>query len=629
MPLNLFYESASASSVQGHPFPLHPRPQPRESHAATRFSSPFGKSLAVTRDLNLTRTVVSEPSEPPPIVAPPTKVASPPELSPNNEITLDALATTYVPGTPRLSRGEGTRFPPETDAGHDFKDLIAVLSELSVNGDSPPRFSTVLSLLKDRKPDAIETADTVRFKAYLQLAESAGIVTVKQRQDGYWWVTLRSQRNTNSDSPPQQTPPPHAGSRFRDLIQILNDLRLAGDSEPQFFAVGPRLLRNNPSIYEDAGVTRFEEYIKMAVEAGVVTVHGVKNGDGSLKLSPAYCSPPVCSSLPAKATDTPPTRATSTPSPFIPLVDFLKSRQLTSGQPTSFSEIFSHLVSTLGYPNLVSLCSSVPNVTTFGQYIDTAITSGLILLVQGTTASRDALLSLPSPPVQPSVSASPPSLPPHQKLTISWPSVSVNMTPDSFRDLTAVLTELRASTAGSVFRFSTVIPLLLERKPDAYASVGVVRFMDYVTLAVENGVVTAGEMDRGDGWVSLSISNLKPAGPTISLQPNKPSGGGVGTAPPPSVAQRGGGVDPKFVDLVETMGELWEEGDKTPLLAHVGSELMQVAGARARTLGASGAINFKAYAMLAKEAGIVEIHGVGGKQTMSLDPKIRVKAGYT
>ena len=332
----------------------------------------------------------------------------------------------------------------------------------------------------------------------------------------------------------------------------------------------------------------------------------MKNGDGWLKLCPAYRDPPVH----------PPT-SDSAAFPFAPLVDFLKSKQSTSSQPIPFSDILAHLISAVGYPDLFSLYNSVPGVTTFGQYLDAAVTSGVVSLVSGTTSSRNALVSLrdttatlgvgpqllvpinptisqhgpfeplvsnltklwregkqepmlceihplilaqdimaygrvgamtikdyvmkaaavnlviydplvhpgvsfmastvrlrepplqlpdnPLPPSQPNVSATPlPSLPPLQEITVSPPSVTV--TASSFRDLVAVLTKLRASTGESESRFSGVVPLLLKRQPNAYASVGVAKFKDYVILAMETGVVRIREMKQGDGWVSLSDS---------------------------------------------------------------------------------------------------------------------------
>ena len=613
--------------MKGHPLSLHPRLRPRGAWVATGLNLPTGKNFAAVCAPDSMCTVVSGPSVLPQTMAPPTEMVSPPELSPIHKIPLNIPTPTFVPGTPRLTRDEVARLPSETDTEHDFEDLIAVLSELSASGGSP-RFSNVLSLMKDRKPEAIETADAVQFTAYLRLAESAGIVIVEKRKDGYWWVTLRNQRSANPDIPPQQTPLPHARSRFRDLINTLNDLRLTGDSEPQFFVVGPRLLRMNPSVYKDAGVRGFEDYIRAAVKAGVVTVHGVKNGDGSLKLCSAHCNPPLRSSTHTRAASTPPTPAASTASPFTLLVDFLKSRQLTSGRPISFSEVLTHLVST--HPDLVSLCTSVPGVTTVDQYINAAVASGVVSLVGGTTASRDALVSLrvglpqnPSPLAQPSGSTMhPPTVPSRQETTVS--PLSVNVTPNSFRDLAAVLIELRRSVA----RFSDVIPLLLKRKPDAYESVGVARFMDYVTLAMENGVVTARGMGQGDGWVSLSISNPKPEKPANSLQSSKPSEGGKVAATPSLVNLKGGGVGPKFVDLVETIGEIWKKGEKTPRLSRVGAELLQDEGRRDRTLNACGVIKFKPYAELARDAGIIEIYGQPGKETILLDPTIRVKAGY-
>jgi len=589
---------------------------------------PLGKSIAAKAVPDSIYTVASEPP-----ASLPTEAVPPPELPPAHENPSNAVTPTFTPTTPNLPWDDVAKPSSEADKTRGFDDLIAVLSELSVDGGSPPRFSTVFSLWKDRRPDAFESISPAKFKAYLQLAESAGIIAVNQHQDGYWWVTLRQQWDTDSDSPLQRTPPPHFGSPFYDLIQILNDLRLAGDPEPQFFIVGPRLMRNNPSTYKDAGVRTFEEYVRAATEAGVVTVRGAKNGDGLFKLCPAYCDPPVSSRISTGPTSTPPTRAASTASPFAPLVNFLKFKQLTNGRPISFSDVYTHLVST--YPDVASLCTGVPGATTVVQYIDAAVASGLVSLVEeGATAAGDVLVSFrvglpvrPSPPAQSSSTIPLPSHPPPRGIAVS--SSSVNATPSSFRHLTAVLTELRGLTGQSTFRFSSVIPLLLKRKPDAYASVGVARFMDYITLAMENGVVRAGGMDRGDGWVSLSISDQKPGGHATRHQSSGSSGGGMAIAAPLFVSLKGGGVDPKFVDLVETLGEMWRKGDKKPLFSLVGVQLSKVNGWRARTWNACGVSTFGAYAQLAKDAGIVEIHGWGGKQTMSLNPTIRVKADYT
>jgi len=207
------------------------------------------------------------------------------------------------------------------------------------------------------------------------------------------------------------------------------------------------------------------------------------------------------------------------------------------------------------------------------------------------------------------------------------PPPSTNVTPSSFRDLPAVLTELQALTGKSVFRFPSVTPLLLGRRPDAFTSVGVTEFDDYITLAMEHGVVRAGGMDQGVGWVSLD--DPSPGGPSIPLQSSKQSGDGMVIASPPLVGLKGGGVDPKFVDLVETLGEIYKSGEKKPLFSLVGAQLLKDAGKKARTLNACGVAKFKAYAELAKDEGIVEVYyGRPGEERMSLDPTIRVKAGY-
>jgi len=587
-----------------------------------------------------------------------------------------------------------------------------------------------------------EAVGVAQFKAYLQLAESAGIVVIEQHQDGDGWITLRHQRNTSFGGPAQHALSQHAESRFRDLIKILNDLRLAEDPEPRFSTVGPRLLRKNPSIYDGAGVTKFKEYVEAAVEAGVVTARGVKNGDGWLKLCPAYRDPPVHSSTSASTVGTPPTRAASTTFPFAPLVELLKSKQSTSAQPIPFSDILAHLISTLGYPDLFSLYNSVPGVMTFNQYLDAAITSGVVSLVSGTTTSRDALVSLhdtgatlavgpqlpvpinpttsrhgpfeplinnltklwcegkqepmlseihplilaqdimaygrvgamtikdyvmkaaaanlviydplvmpgvsfmastvrlrepplqspdgPPPPAQPNASATPlPSHPPLQEIPV--PPPPVNVTPSSFRDLVAVLTKLRASTGESESRFSSVVPLLLKRRPNAYASVGVAKFKDYVILAMENGVVRIRGMKQGDGWVSLSDQRpggLKSAS-SVSPQSSKSSEDGMVTARSSFSSLKGAGVDPKFVDLVEALGEMWKNGEKKPLFSLVAPLLLRDERKKARTLNACGVDKFKAYAELAKEVGIVKIYYERlGEERISLDPAIRVRAGY-
>lgn len=700
----------------------------------------LGKHFFAIPILNLLYTAVSEPSVSLPNMLLPTEEVPPLNLSPPQEIPPNNPA----PRTPRLSWAEVAKLNTKTDAKQDFKDLITVLGELSANGNPMPRYSTVAPLLKERKPDVLETAGVTQFKAYMQLAESAGIVSVEQNQDGDGWITLRHKRNTISNDPLQHTPSRRAGSRFRDLIKILNDLRLAEDAEPRFSAVGPRLLRKNPSIYENAGVTKFKEYVEAAVEAGVVTVRGVKNGDGWLKLCPAYRNPPVHSSTSASTVNTLspfPPLPPSTSFPFAPLVDFLKFKQSTGTQPIPFSDILAHLISTLGYPDLLSLYNSVPGVTTFGQYLDAAIASGVVSLVSGTTTSRDALVSLrdtkvtlgvgpqlpvpinPSasqhgpfeplittltklwhegkqepmlfeihplilaqdlmaygrvgamtikdyavkaaaanlviydPLVMPGVSfmastvrlreppqssddlspASPPdasttplpSLPPPQE--IAAPPPLVNVTPNSFRDIAAVLTKLRASTGETESRFSSVVPLLLKRRSNVYASVGVTKFKDYVILAMEYGVVRIKGMKQGDGWVALAdpkSGGLKPAS-TVSPQSSKSSEDGMVTARSSFVSLKGAGVDPKFVDLVEILGELWKNGEKKPLFSLVAPQLLKDEKKKTRTLIACGVDKFKAYAELAKEAGIVKIYYERlGEERLLLDPTIRVKAGY-
>jgi hypothetical protein len=483
------------------------------------------------------------------------------ELPPVHEIPLNIHAPTFTPMSSRLSWAEVEK----ADAKHDFKGLIVVLSELSANGNSRPRFSAVSPLLRKRTPNVFQSAGVTQFAEYLQLAETAGIVAVEQHHGGDGWITLRQQTSISPNNPPQHAPSQHAEARFHDLIQFLNGFR---DPEPRFSTVGPRLLRDNPLIYKNAGVTKFEEYVEAAVEAGVVTVRGVGNDDSWLKLCPVHRNPPVHSLTPASIVSAPPTQTASTVSPFDPLVDFLKSKQLVTAQAIQFSDILTHFVATLGYPDLIYLYTSVPGVTTFSQYINAAIASGLVSLVSGTVASGDALLSLrdvktspgvgpqlpapinpkvavenlviddplvmpgvsfmpptlrphepssqeiPSLPAQPSASTtSLPSPPPPQKITVSQPAAKT--VSGSFGDLVAVLTQLQAETGKSEIRFSSVTPLLLKKRPNVYASVGVARFTDYINLAKEKGVIKIKPgKNRSDGWVSLN--DPEPEGPKLA-----------------------------------------------------------------------------------------------------------------
>ena len=72
-----------------------------------------------------------------------------------------------------------------------------------------------------------------------------------------------------------------------------------------------------------------------------------------------------------------------------------------------------------------------------------------------------------------------------------------------------VLTKLRESMGESEFRFSSVVSWLLTRRPDAYASVGVTNFVDYIALAMANGVVRIRWMSQRDDRVSLVTQGPK------------------------------------------------------------------------------------------------------------------------
>ena len=245
-------------------------------------------------------------------------------------------------------------------------------------------------------------------------------------------------------------------------------------------------------------------------------------------------------------------------------------------------------------------------------------------------------LQLPPTHENPS-NAPPPTLTPNTP-RLPWAEVAKSLleadAKRGFEDLIAILSELSAY-GDTAPRSSTILSLWGDREPDAFEAVSVMQFKAYLQLAESAGIVTLeqgqgkdrwvilrsqwetdSDVDQGDGWDSLSI------------QSSKSSWGGTVAAAPPPVRLKGGGVDAEFVDLVEMMGVMWRKGEKKPALHRVGTKLSQDAERWAWMLNACGVRKFKAYAELAKNAGIVEICGQPGDETMSLHTTIRLKAGY-
>lgn len=80
------------------------------------------------------------------------------------------------------------------------------------------------------------------------------------------------------------------------------------------------------------------------------------------------------------------------------------------------------------------------------------------------------------------------------------------------------------------------------------------------------------------------------------------------------------------MDLIETLGEMWNSGEKKPLLSFVAAQLLEDGNKMAGSLGACGVGKFKTYAELARDAGIVEIYyGRPWEERISLNPAIRPK----
>lgn len=553
-------------------------------------------------------------------------------------------------------------------------------------GTLKPRFSIVAPLLLDRKPDVYQAAGVTQLKAYLQLAENIGIVSLEQDKDGDGWMCLRHPWHQVTKSPPASPPRPQPQSQnwkshsvFHDLIIVLNELRLNDDPEPRFSTVAPRLLRRKAHVYELAGAVKFKDYIEAAVKAGVATVRGVQNGDGWVTLCDRWCSKPEA---PRRPEPQPVQQPLSMPSAFQPLVSVLEDLRSKGQSQCRVSTIFSHLVWS-GRPKIYELAG----VATFKEYINAAVTAGAITIEGGDASNADASVSLkepqqsfiapiaPSPPtfedlsavldelcgggmtdlrfsqIEPAILARnpqafaragvstigdymrlagnagivpvktdgdedgwvtlrPPAKPTPPTTSSSPVSGSESSTPpritsSTFRDLVSVLQHLRSSTGENEARFANVVPLLLRRKPNAYHSVGVTKFKEYIALAVSAGIVSIRGAKNGDGWISLCAT--RPTNPANASLPR----------PPPS----SGTIPPMFKELVWLLRELRLAGEAKPLFSSVAPALLKNELVRDRTLGAVGALKFKSYAEAARDAGVITMKCERvGEERLSLCP---------
>ena len=306
----------------------------------------------------------------------------------------------------------------------------------------------------------------------------------------------------------------------------------------------------------------------------------------------------------ASTANTPSARTANAPSPFVPLIDFLKSKRSTNAQPVPFSDIFSHFISTLGYPDMVSLCTSVSGVSTFSQYIDAAIAFGLISLISGTTASRDALLTLRD--TEPSLSAKP-----------QFPVPVNTRTPQygPFESLIRTLTKLWYEGKREP-AFSEIHPILLAQDTMAYGRVGAETIEDYVTKAAAEklviydslatfGVFSMAATVRLREPPQLPDDPLPPAQPNVSTRPLPPfPPKEIAVSPPPA------NVTPHpFQDLIAVLTTLGESmGESESRFSTVASLLLT---RRPDAYASAGVTNFADYIALAMGNGVVGIRWVG------------------
>lgn len=179
-----------------------------------------------------------------------------------------------------------------------FRPLIQrLLADRSTGISRPSRSEVAVAVLKLDK-NAYKRAGVTTFKSYSQMAQAAGLVILGGTSANPWislhpdWLDEAIEFGTSSRATEgnpsvadgkQSTFAGNVGAGcFQPLIDILMQFRRSNLQKALRSLVGQML---NPKVYQDAGVTDFEEYVTRAAEVHIVEVGG-EGGRAWISLHP-------------------------------------------------------------------------------------------------------------------------------------------------------------------------------------------------------------------------------------------------------------------------------------------------------------------------------------------------------
>ncbi|KAI0933878.1 hypothetical protein AcV5_005902 [Taiwanofungus camphoratus] len=217
-------------------------------------------------------SITSIPASPPPS---PTVTRRAPTVTPS----------AYAPGH-RSPTSDSTRLPTPLGTPSTASDSTAVDYETEADHDTPAITTGDFIFTTPQRPSSSRlNTDAEPFLSALE--------STHQREISFTFGSYRS-----GSRPREGSVPP----RFEPLVKVLRQQLLEGNIHVGFSQLGSLLLRESPSVYERAGVTRLKEYAALAQEAGIVLHEEDEEGtidiEGNrwVKLHPRYHKEPAVSS---------------------------------------------------------------------------------------------------------------------------------------------------------------------------------------------------------------------------------------------------------------------------------------------------------------------------------------------
>ncbi|KAF7978119.1 hypothetical protein HWV62_1543 [Athelia sp. TMB] len=214
-----------------------------------------------------------------------------------------------TPPAPERFQREGNRPPdPGRNASHpsttEFKFLLDLLIDHRNRGIRFPPWAS-LAESYNRHVLASDVLDVETFEEYMARAMNASIgVTYGGGKNGREWIYLlpsassslpgsaSSSRKVPGEATmgPVQTNPSNSAERYADTIpstltaehfsplcSALLRQCIKGVTHPLRMNIAVDLMNQDSQVYNRAGVTKFKEYVALAVEANIVTIGGQMN----------------------------------------------------------------------------------------------------------------------------------------------------------------------------------------------------------------------------------------------------------------------------------------------------------------------------------------------------------------